>query len=203
MWRPRSSYRAYAPHAVHAATMYYFAPFVPVEGKLWTPEQELPVEDHRIITPQEFRAAPAIIRVDARLLQLLDRQPERLLSLDWREFEKIVAVLLEGFGYQTVLSPIGRDGGIDITAHRKTDLGSELVVVQCKRYGSKKVGEPAIKQFCVEIDDRKATRGLVVTTSAFTSAALKYIESKKFKVAGADRQKLQEWIRGATRSGPS
>jgi restriction system protein len=161
----------------------------------WNPEAELPVEERRIITPQEFRSAPAIIQVDARLLRLLDQQPGRLLSLDWRQFERLVATLLEGFGYRTRLSPVGRDGGVDIVADRMTDIGPELVLVQCKRFSaSKKVSEPIVKQFCMEIGDRGATRGLIATTSTFTSVALKYIELKKHRVSGADRGKLEQWI---------
>jgi restriction endonuclease Mrr len=167
-----------------------------VDGRVWTPEQELSLQEQRLITPQEFRSAPAIIEVDARLLQVLDNNPERFLSLDWRQFEKLVVLLLEQLGYRAVLSPVGRDGGIDITADRMTVLGPDLLLVQCKRYGPDyKVSEPVVKQFCTEIDDRSATRGLIATTSTFTTSALKYIELKKYKVSGADRTKLREWIR--------
>jgi restriction system protein len=79
-----------------------------------------------------------------------------------------------------------------------TPIGPELVIVQCKRYApDKKVGEPTVKQLCavVDVDDQKATRGLIVTTSTFTSVALKYIDWKKHKVSGADHVKLQEWMR--------
>jgi restriction system protein len=183
-------------HIVAAVRMLYNAPFVPVGGVLWNPEQTLPVEERRIITPQEFRSAPALIQVDARLLHQLDQNPERILSLTWRQFESFVASLLQGLGYHVAVSPMGRDGGIDITADRMTPLGAELVLVQCKRFApSKKVSEPIVKQLCATVDDRKATRGLIVTTSTFTSVALKYIEWKKHKVTGADRGKLQEWMR--------
>jgi restriction endonuclease Mrr len=50
-----------------------------------------------------------------------------------------------------------------------------LVLVQCKRFSPrKKVGEPTVKQLCTVVDDEKATRGLIVTTSTFTSVALKH-----------------------------
>jgi len=181
-----------------AATSYALrggtAPLLQATG--WDPEQELPVMERRIITPQEFRSAPAVIGVDARLLRVLDRQPEQILSLSARQFEEFVAALLERLDYRPSVTPVGRDGGIDIVATRTTPLGPELVLVQCKRYApDKKVGEPVVKQLCMVVEDQRATRGLIVTTSTFTSVALKYIELKRHKLSGADHAKLQEWMR--------
>jgi restriction endonuclease Mrr len=175
--------------------MQYHAAFAPVDDAPWSPEYALPVEERRIITAQEFRSSPAIIQVDARVLRALDDRPERILSLNWREFEMFVADLLERLGYRTRLSPKGRDGGYDIVAVRETDIGPERVLVQCKRLTPPmKVGEPIVKQFCTVIGDDRATRGLIATTSTFTSVALKYIETKKHTVSGADLGKLREWM---------
>jgi hypothetical protein len=178
-----------------AVRMQYRAVFAPVDDAPWSPEHALPVEEQRFITPQEFRSSPAIIRVDARVLRALDDRPERILSLKWRDFEMFVANLLERLGYHTRLSPMGRDGGYDIEADRETDIGPERVLVQCKRFTPPmKVGVPIVKQFCTVIDDHRATRGLIATTSTFTSVALKYIEMKKHTVSGADLGKLREWM---------
>jgi restriction system protein len=163
-------------------------------GPSWSPE-ELPVEERRIITPQEFRSSPSIIQVDARLLRFLNENPQQILSLTWRQFEKLIGLLLEGFGYHVVVSPVGPDGGVDIFADRTTEIGPELVLVQCKRHATtKRVGVPIVKQFCMDIEDRGATRGLIATTSTFTRVALNYIDWKKHRVSGADRSKVEEWI---------
>jgi hypothetical protein len=191
-WRQRTQRSSYL---AAAATFMYGMPPALIGGRLWSPEQELPVEEQRLITPQEFRSSPVVIQVDARLLRALDEQPERLLSLTARQFEEFVADLLKRLGYRAALSPKGRDGGIDIVADRTTDVGPELVLVQCKRFATKKVDEPTVKQLCTVVDDHKATRGLIVTTSTFTSVALKYIDTKKYRVAGADQSRLREWMR--------
>jgi len=192
-YRPRTDWTPY----VGAAVRQYYgnAVFAPVGETAWSPEQ-LPVEERRIITPQELRSSPTVIQVDARVLHALDDRPQQILSLGWREFEMFVANLLERLGYRARLSPKGRDGGYDIVAYRVTDVGPELVLVQCKRLTAPhKVGEPVVKQFCTVVDDRKATRGLIATTTTFTSVALKYIEQKKYKIHGADLTKLHEWMR--------
>jgi HJR/Mrr/RecB family endonuclease len=182
--------------AVSANAMHRNNALLLLARSAWNPEHDLPVEEQRLITPQEFRSSPGVILVDSRLLRVLDQRPEQILSLSAREFEEFVASLLERLGYHAAVTPVGRDGGIDISAHRTTDIGTELVLVQCKRYGpTKKVDEPTVKQLCTVVDDHKATRGLIVTSSTFTSVALRYIEAKRYRVSGADLSKLQEWMR--------
>jgi len=162
----------------------------------WSLAVEQAVEERRIITPAEFRQSPPVIVVDARLLRHLDEQPAQILSLKWREFEKLVCTLLEGFGYRTIHSKQGPDGGVDIRAERDTEIGPELVLVQCKRNAPhRKVGAPVVKQLCTDVTDRGATRGLITTTSHFTRVALQHIELKRHRISGADGQKLREWIR--------
>ena len=124
------------------------------------------------------------------------------MTLPPREFEELVASLLERFGYTVRLGPRGRDGGVDIFAERTTAVGFDLTLVQCKRNAAeRKVTQPLIKQFHNEVQDRQATRGLFVTTSAFTAAALQYIESKRCRLSGADFEKLREWV-ARLRAGP-
>src|SRR5262245_22581009 len=116
-----------------------------------------------------------VVLVDPRVLQFFDQQPERLLSLDPYKFQELVAQVLDGLGYRPKLGPKGRDGGVDIVTDRDTPVGPEIVLVQCKRNAAQhKVGEPVVKQLVMDVDDQKATRGLIVTTSTFTSVALKY-----------------------------
>lgn len=166
------------------------------QHEAWNPEEQLPVEERRIILPPEFRSSPAVVIVDPRVLQFFDTQPERMLRLSPWQFQEFVAQVLEELGYHAVLGPRGRDGGVDIIADRDTPVGPEVVLVQCKRNAAhKKVGEPVVKQLAMDVTDRGVTRGLIVTTSTFTSVALKYIEQKRHTLSGADYQKLQEWVR--------
>ena len=52
---------------------------------------------------------------------------------------------------------------MDIVADRDTPVGPEIVLVRCKRNAPQnKVGEPAVKQLAMEVDDQRATRGLIV-----------------------------------------
>jgi hypothetical protein len=50
-----------------------------------------------------------------------------------------------------------------------------------------------VKQLSTDVDDRNATRGLLVTTSHFSKTAANYINLKKFRLAGADYEQLLRW----------
>jgi hypothetical protein len=171
----------------------------PVGSKI-SPELilELGLEDGKlmIITPEQFRAEGLIIRADDTLIRFLDQHPEKVFSLTPRQFEELVAELLSKFGYSVKVGPRGADGGVDVFAEREGDFGHELVLAQCKKYGSeKKITCPQIKKFKVEVYDRNASRGLLVTTSYFTKPALDYIEQVKYRLAGIDYEHLKKLFR--------
>lgn len=101
-------------------------------------------------------------------------------NLDPTEFERLIIELLRKMGYgidPTSVIHRGRtgDGGIDgeISQDR---LGLEMIYIQAKRYqeGSA-VGRPAIQQFVGSLNERKAKKGLFITTSHFSSDAHEYV----------------------------
>jgi restriction system protein len=92
-------------------------------------------------------------------------------------FEKLVLDLLLAMGYGT--SDLGvtqtggtGDGGIDgvISLDR---LGLEKVYVQAKRWQDA-VGRPVIQSFFGALAGRRATKGVFITTSAFSKEAIAY-----------------------------
>lgn len=152
--------------------------------------------DRRIITPEEFRRFGLDVPNDPRVIRYLDEHFDEVFALSPRQFEELIAELLKGFGYKVNLGPRGRDGGVDVYAERDLDCGPELVLVQCKHYRpDHKVGEPVVKQLYADVVNRRATRGMAVTTSSFTRTALDYIERLKYQMSGVDHSKLREWFR--------
>ena len=79
--------------------------------------------------------------VSPELLSALQIQPELLRQLRPRQFEEVVAEILNKHGFEIELTPETRDGGVDIIATRNDPLGKILYIVECKRYTPpKKVG---------------------------------------------------------------
>ena len=155
----------------------------------------LPAEERRIISLEEFRKGSIQFQDTLELVRYFDSNPDEIFSLMSREFEVFVSKLLEKFGYNVTLGKGSRDGGVDIFAERRGLFGTELTLVQCKRNRKdRKVGEPVVKQLYGDIESRKATKGLLVTTSSFTATALGYIESIKYRMSPIDFDKLQNMI---------
>lgn len=125
---------------------------------------------------------------DDRLSEALDelRQSaqadllETLAGVSPSFFEAIVLDLLHRMGYgasRSDLQRVGRsgDGGIDgiISLDR---LGLEKVYVQAKRW-QENVGRPPLQAFYGALAGQRAKKGIFITTSAFTSQALEFVNS--------------------------
>lgn len=149
-----------------------------------------------VLSGAELRLTPSLVVCDPRILQFLDQHPEKLRELDPRDFENLVAGMLERFGYQVQVGPAGADGGVDVHASKESPTGLEYLLVQCKRYAeTRKVSVPIIKQMWADVLHRRATRGLVVTTSWFTRDALKYVSMHQYQLGAADFDRVREWLK--------
>lgn len=133
---------------------------------------------HVVATTQENELA---IRRSTDLSDLGD-----LTALDPTRFERLIEWLLPSRGFVEVEHCGGPgDRGADLIA---IDENGRRVVVQCKRYGlNHKVGSAEIQRFVGAITIHNANRGMVVTTSTYTTEAI--------AIAGASRVDL---IDGAT-----
>jgi restriction system protein len=92
-------------------------------------------------------------------------------------FESLVVRLLVGMGYGGSVADISKalvggtgDGGVDGVIDQDP-LGLDRIYVQAKRYADgNTVGASAIRDFFGSLDRFKATKGLFVTASTFSSA---------------------------------
>lgn len=94
---------------------------------------------------------------------------DRLTKLDWEEMQDLVAGILRGMGYRTLVSPKGADRGRDIMAS-PDGLGLEnpKIMVEVKhRTGS--MGGPEIRSFLGAL--RSNDKGVYVSTGGFTKDA--------------------------------
>ena len=77
--------------------------------------------------------------------------------------------------YTVSVTKSSYDEGIDVNAE-KNELGQkEKIVIQCKRYTSQTIGVGDIRNLLGVVIDKKATKGILITTSKFSS------ESRKFE----------------------
>jgi len=113
------------------------------------------------------------------------------------DFELLVIELLKKMGYgvpglESVTHRGGSgDGGIDgeISEDR---LGLDMIYIQAKKYTENSVGRPAIQQFVGTLNERKARKGIFITTSSFTKEATEYIQRVDVRIALIDGKELSK-----------
>ncbi|WP_170184672.1 restriction endonuclease [Streptomyces sedi] len=94
-----------------------------------------------------------------------------LANLEPRQFEVIVYNLYGAMGYEVTLTPKSKDGGRDVIAVREADGMRETVLVECKRR-KKPRGPEEVRALYGSVKREKANRGVFVSVSGFTKAAL-------------------------------
>jgi len=121
----------------------------------------------------EERLSQAAAELD---VALRDDLLQRLKSAPPRFFERVVLDVLKALGYgagsggaSQVTGDTG-DGGIDGIIEEDR-LGLDRIYVQAKRYNDTTVGATVIQNFICALQMRGATKGVLITTSTFTSSA--------------------------------
>lgn len=112
-------------------------------------------------------------------------------------FESLVVRLLIAMGYGGSVNDLDRalvgksgDGGVDGVIDQDP-LGLDRIYVQAKRYAADNaVGASAIRDFFGSLDRFKATKGLFVTTSSFTSSARETAEMLSKRIVLIDGPQL-------------
>jgi restriction system protein len=130
------------------------------------------------------------------LIRRLASRPELLHTLTPRQFEEVVAELLERQGYSITLTPATHDGGVDIFASKRDALDSFLYVVECKKYSaSNHVGVGLVRELLGVVATHRATAGVLATTSLFTSGAIELQQAMRWQLALKDYLDVSAWLR--------
>ena len=129
---------------------------------------------------------------------------DHLETLTGKEFEGLVARMLSGMGLTIQERSTGADGGVDLVAHSPEPIKGGTSVVQCKRQVSK-VGAPAVRDLLGTVTARKANKGILITTSEFTAAAIEFAQTNRIELIDGHvlRRLLQEHMGEAPGSFPS
>jgi Holliday junction resolvasome RuvABC ATP-dependent DNA helicase subunit len=100
-------------------------------------------------------------------------------SLSGIEFEKLITTFLNSMGFVAEMTKASGDGGIDIEAALDRQIVGGRYLFQCKRLApGSLVGSPTIREFYgALVADRKAVKGILITTSGFTQQAREFAEA--------------------------
>jgi restriction system protein len=123
----------------------------------------------------------------------------RVLTRDDQFFEDLVLDLLLKMGYggsrQDASERLGRtgDGGVDGVI-REDRLGLDVIYVQAKRWdpSGRPIRRPDIQAFVGALQGVRASKGVFITTSRFTTEAREYIDRVQARVVLIDGRELAE-----------
>lgn len=150
-------------------------------------------------TPEKYQPVQPIIEYpwdDLHYAEELDaaaglESVQNLLDLDGFEFEQLLVRLCQEIPeFDEVRRTRSRaDGGIDLVAVNKTPFVGGRVAIQAKRYAPhNKVDIAAVREIIGSISQREFTKGIIITTSSFTSAARQ--EAERLGVELYDGERL-------------
>ncbi len=111
-------------------------------------------------------------------------------------FENLVVDLLVAMGYggskQDAGQAVGRsgDGGIDGII-KEDRLGLDVVYIQAKRWEGT-VGRPTVQTFAGSLDGQRARKGVLITTSRFSTEAKEYVGLIEKKIVLIDGEQLAQ-----------
>lgn len=132
-----------------------------------------------------------------RLLDQILRSPELMRNLSPQRFEHFIATLIDKLGFEdVVITPRSGDQGRDILAVKRVLGIPILFAFECKRYSpDKPVGVEILRALFGTISHgpTKANKGILVTTSRFTSGARKFLLTEP-SLDGKDFNGIVSWL---------
>jgi hypothetical protein len=98
-----------------------------------------------------------------------------------KEFEFELLRLLQAMGFEAEVTGYSQDGGVDLVATNSGPLAAGKCVVQCKAR-ARPVGEPVLRDLFGTMHAQGANKGILITTSSFTAAALRFAQGKPLEL---------------------
>jgi restriction system protein len=92
-------------------------------------------------------------------------------------------------GFSAEMTKASGDGGVDIEASLDRAIVGGRYLFQCKRFAPDTlVGSPTVREFYgALVADRKAVKGILITTSRFTPQAREFAEGLPIELIDGDQ----------------
>ena len=154
------------------------------------------------LEPPSRPVIEAVRLCSEEVIAYLAKHPDRLRQMSSRDFERIVAEIFDGYGFQVELTQRTRDGGRDIVALTRDGLGlSTKYIVECKRYAEHvPVRVELVRSLYGVKQAERADHAILATTSYFTRDAEKFCRAPEvWNLHLRDFDAITEWLRNYER----
>lgn len=130
------------------------------------------------------------------VINQIARDSERLFVIHPRDFEELIAKLMEKEGYEVELTQETRDGGRDILCYRSDPMTDGLFLVETKRYARNRlVGIAAVQRFYGVATRDRANGSALITTSDFTKPARDWAAPITNQLSLRNFDFVKKWLR--------
>lgn len=106
-------------------------------------------------------------------------------SLEWREFEKLCARVLETRGFHAKLGNMGADGGTDIHIYTPHELEKPYAIAQCKAY-RQEIKVDVVRAFRGVMAANNITKGFFFTSGKFYKKAAEFGKEQQMELVTGD-----------------
>jgi HJR/Mrr/RecB family endonuclease len=156
----------------------------------------LPKKESLIILPEIISTfSPAIMK-------FLAENPKLLYQISDRDFEQLIAEIFALKGFEVELTAQTRDGGKDIIAFYRDQLGFRMkYIVECKRYAWHNPVDISIVQRLEGVrHSLDAHKGILATTSRFTQPAIDWakIERNVWNLELKAHNDIVDWLKSSS-----
>jgi len=137
--------------------------------------------------------------LNAELYEYFGKNSEQLARLHWREYEKLIAEVLQAQGFQTELGPGSADGGVDIRLIQRDPIGDILTLVQVKKYSrNRRIQLQAVQALHGAKEAERADGSMFVTTSDYQPCARRFAGRENVRMALYVSDDVRKWCDEAT-----
>lgn len=139
-----------------------------------------------------------VCAISEALIKRLADNADLMYELRPRQLEELMAELYAREGFEVELTQQTHDGGVDLYLVRHTPFGRLLTIVDTKRNRrDRTVGVGVVRQLYGVVEAKRASAGVVATTSFFSPEAHRFQQSVPFRLGLQDYFDLQTMLRRA------
>ncbi|PGW08174.1 restriction endonuclease [Bacillus cereus] len=155
--------------------------------KQWIAEIEVNQDVSKIESVNEI-----LFLLSDKFARMIVQNPLTLYQLEWRDLERLMAVVFEGIGFKVILTPASKDGGKDLILSFEISGKEISYIVEIKHWRSnKKVGTKPIKDFINVVLQEKRQSGLYLATYGYCNNAFESLtEIEKTKIRFGEQDKI-------------
>lgn len=132
--------------------------------------------------------------LNSELYAYFSQNSDQLTRLNWREFEMLVAELLEAQGFETNLGPGRADGGVDIRLLQRDPIGDALTFVQVKKHDARNpIRLQAVQALHGIKEAAGADNSMFVTTSRYLPSAKHFAGRENVNMSLYVSDDVRQW----------